>query len=166
MDTVELQQPKAWIGIDQSYSGFGLAVLTEEGYHPELWKFPKTKKVSEGERLFQISVRLVTYLLTIAESYSIETVAMEGYAYGAKLNREKLGELGGIVKLGINIALNKDAIIIPPRSLKLFVTGNGNASKEDMIAAVQKKWSPEITDNNLADALGLAFMAKDHTAQI
>lgn len=166
MTEADLVQPKAWIGIDQSYSGFGLVLLTEAGYYPELWKFPKKSSQPDGERLGTIYVRLSTFLLNIREQYDVAEVVMEGYAYGMKLNREKLGELGGIVKFAVNTVFAKDPVIVPPRSLKLFVTGKGTASKEEMVAAVQEKWAPDIKDDNVADAMGLAMMAKETPDQI
>ena len=81
---------------------------------------------------------------------------MEGYAYGAKLNREKLGELGGIVKLAVRHVLHTDPVSVPPTTLKQFATGSGKASKEQMVTAVQQ-FDPEITNDNLADAYLLAL---------
>lgn len=166
MTEADLVQPKAWIGIDQSYSGFGLVLLTEAGYYPELWKFPKKSTQPDGERLGTIYVRLSTFLLQVQDEYKDIAVAMEGYAYGMKLNREKLGELGGIVKFAVNTITKTDPVIVPPRSLKLFVTGKGTASKEDMVAAVQKKWAPDITNDNVADAMGLACLIKEKGSTI
>ena len=82
---------------------------------------------------------------------------MEGYAYGAKLNREKLGELGGIVKLVSNLVLGVTPTIIAPTALKQFVTGSGRADKQAMLSEIQKL-DPEIKDDNVADAYGIALM--------
>jgi len=147
------------IGIDQSYSGFGLVVLDETGHchQKSLLKYPLSKFKTEGERLVKIYDDLLMYFTMHQSSGAEIHIAMEGYAYGARLNREKLGELGGVVKLTSRLVLYQDPIAIPPTTLKQYVTGSGKASKEEMVAAVQK-WEPDITDNNLADAYGLAHM--------
>lgn len=157
-DLAQNHKPETlYIGIDQSYGGFGLVVLDETGTPIEknLWKFPK--KEGDGERLHIISDFLVWHFYRIKELCANIHIALEGYAYGAKLNREKLGELGGIVKAAVHTVFNKEPLIIAPTSLKQAVTGKGNASKDDMLAAVQKL-DPEITNHNVADAYGLANM--------
>lgn len=153
----DLQQPKAFIGIDQSYSGFGLVVLSETGelLAQELWKFPS--KHSDAERLLFISHRLTTYFYNVKRDYPGLEMAMEGYAYGAKLNREKMGELGGVVKAAWFEATCKDPRVITPTELKKHITGKGRASKEEILAAVQIT-QPDIVNHNVADAYGLAHM--------
>lgn len=84
-------------------------------------------------------------------------MAMEGYSFGSKLNRELLGELGGLVKMIWFLNTGQDPEIIAPTALKLAIAGKGNASKEDMLAAVQK-FDPEVVNHNVADAYGLAYM--------
>lgn len=154
------QQPEAlYIGIDQSYTGFGFVVLDETGHSHQksLLKYPSSKFKNDAARLVKIHDDLITFFAMHQSSGAKITVAMEGYAYGAKLNREKLGELGGIVKLTAQLVLFDSPISIPPTTLKQYATGNGRASKEDMVTAVQK-WDSEITDHNLADAYALAHM--------
>jgi len=159
MDDLEhLPKPKSlFIGIDQSYGGFGLVVFNEKGEvaDKQLLKFKKTD--GDGERLLIIFDYLNHLFWNLVLSEIPVKMAMEGYAYGAKLNREKMGELGGIVKTAWYDATKKEAIIVAPTELKKFMTGKGNASKADMVAAVQKL-EPDITDHNLADAYGLAYM--------
>lgn len=89
-------------------------------------------------------------------------MAMEGYAHGAKFNREKMGELGGIVKLSWYAAFGEDPIIVSPTVLKKYVTGKGTASKEQMLAGVEAKWGVKFADHNLADAYSLAQYVKEY----
>lgn len=134
-------------------------MLDETGHchQKTLKKYPLNKYKSEAERLVKIYDDLIMFFGIHLASHAEVHVAMEGYAYGAKLNREKLGELGGIVKLTTHLLFYTEPFIVPPTTLKQYVTGSGRASKAEMVAAVQK-WDPEITDNNLADAYGLAHM--------
>jgi Holliday junction resolvasome RuvABC endonuclease subunit len=156
----DLPEPEAlFIGIDQSYTGFGLVVLDETGYcrQKSLLKYPLNKFKDEGARLVKIYDDLLKFF-SLYRHYTVPThIGMEGYAYGAKLNREKLGELGGIVKFTSYLSFGITPSDVAPSALKKYVTGNGKASKEEMVRAVQL-WDPEVTDNNIADAYGIAHM--------
>lgn len=155
-------KPTVWLGIDQSYGGFGFVVLEEDGSgEVECWDFTKNKK-GDAERLLVIFDMLVHKFWELERKYTV-VMAMEGYAHGAKFNREKLGELGGIVKLAFYDVFKQDPIIVPPTVLKKFVTGKGNASKDEMIKGVTEKWSTDIKGNhNIADAYGLARYVKEN----
>jgi len=150
----------AWVGLDQSYSGFGIAELNSNGDSAtDLWKFPPTGE--DGQRLGAIYVRLVTLFMQFQETYDEVHVAMEGYAMGRTFNREKLGELGGVVKLAHNTVFGTDPLVVPPTSLKKFITGKGNASKKEIVKAVQDRWDSSVKNDNVADAYGLACYIKE-----
>lgn len=148
----------AWVGLDQSYSGFGVVITDQFGTESLLLKFPP--KDSAGMRLGEIYVNLITIFTRCQDAYDEVHVAMEGYAMGRTFNREKLGELGGVVKLAHATVFGTDPTVVPPTTLKKFVTGKGNASKKEVIAAVQSKWASDITNDNIADAYGLAQYIK------
>ena len=158
-DLEPLKPEALFIGIDQSYTGFGLVVLDDKGHFHQksLLKYPLNKFKDEGARLVKIYDDLITFFAIHGNSGAEIHIVMEGYAYGAKLNREKLGELGGIVKLVSNLVLGVTPTVIAPTALKQFVTGSGRADKQAMLTEIQK-FDPEITDHNLADAYGLAYL--------
>ena len=160
MSDLDPRKPETlFIGIDQSYTGFGLVVLDNNGHchQKSLLKYPLNKFKDEGDRLVKIYDDLIMYFAIHQGSGAKIHIGMEGYAYGAKLNREKLGELGGIVKLTSNLVFGSSPTSIAPTALKSFITGSGKTSKELMVSAVQKL-DPEITDHNLADAYGISYM--------
>lgn len=160
MSDLEPRKPESlFIGIDQSYTGFGLVVLDESGHchQKSLLKYPLNKFKDEADRLVHIYDDLIMYFAIHQGSGATIRIGMEGYAYGAKLNREKLGELGGIVKLTSKLVFDQSPQTIQPTALKQFIGGSGKATKEDMVAAIQQ-FDPEITNDNLADAYGIALM--------
>lgn len=160
MNDLDPTKPESlYIGVDQSYSGFGLVVLDNNGHchQKSLLKYPLSKFKDEAERLVKIYDDLIMYFAIHQSSGAEIHIGMEGYAYGAKLNREKLGELGGIVKLTSKLVFDKNPQTIQPTALKQFIGGSGKASKEDMVSAIQQL-DPEITDHNLADAYGISYM--------
>lgn len=151
------------IGIDQSYSGFGLVVYSGGTHEQVLGKFEPKKYGTGISRLNAIENWLFDQLDGIETK--VIHVAMEGYANGAKFGRETAGELGAAVKrvlldhFGDKLNGLGYPTIVPPTSLKKFVTGKGNATKDQMLLHTYKKWGVEFADNNLADAYGLARMA-------
>jgi Holliday junction resolvasome RuvABC endonuclease subunit len=156
----EPRKPESlYIGIDQSYSGFGLVVLDETGhcYQKSLLKYPLNKFDNEAARLVKIYDDLIMYFALHQGTGAKIHIGMEGYAYGAKLNREKLGELGGIVKLTSHLVFNQNPQTIQPTALKQFIGGSGKATKQQMVEAIQQ-FDPEIVDDNLADAYGICLM--------
>ena len=52
---------------------------------------------------------------------------------------------------------------VPPACLKRYATGKGNASKDEVLAAVIRRFpAVEVAGNDAADALVLAAMGADH----
>lgn len=150
---------KCWVGIDQSYSGFAITVLgADQSYETTVAKFDS----SGGERLSEVQQHIQRTLNKATACCDVQDVAMEGYAYGS-IMANKLGELGGIVKLTLHeldhIGKGKAPMIVPPTSLKKYVTGRGNGvQKNQMLLQVYKKWGVEFPDDNAADSYGLAHI--------
>jgi len=63
-----------------------------------------------------------------------DLVAVEDYALGSpgRLSLIRLGEVGGVIRTRL-FELDTPLVLIPPTSLKRFATGNGNATKEQMV---------------------------------
>lgn len=141
---------KVFMGIDQSYSGFAVALLSGSEYRVEVYK----SDLRGTDRLRDIQV----YLETVLDTYDVEDVSMEGYAYGVQM-AHMAGELGGMVKLTL---LNKGMypLIVAPAMLKKYVTGKGTGvQKNQMLLNIYKTWGIEFTDDNAADAYALAKLA-------
>lgn len=158
----------SYIGIDQSLSGFGFAVLYPDGsFHAETMAFKPEVHGTGIDRLKAVRKELTLRLHAVQARGPILHVAMEGYANGAKFNREQMGELGAIVKETLRDELNPPSCwptIVPPSSLKKFVLGDGGGQKDDIKLGVYKKWGVDFSagkkgDDNQADAYGLAKIA-------
>lgn len=158
----------AYIGIDPSYTGFGLVIyLQGEGFeaHEEVLEDYSPAKAGTGaSRLWLIHTRLRNRFASLNLTYDVRRVCMEGYAPGSKFGREVMGELGGILRLALVQTWPENIIqSVQPTSLKKFITGKGSATKDTVILAAYKKWGVTFEDNNLADAYGLARLA--HTME-
>lgn len=92
---------------------------------------------------------------TIAET---ELVVMEDLAYGANLP-------GAAERTGLAFLIRHELwlqkrrfLLVPPATLKKFVTGAGNAEKGRVIKDVYKRWKVDVNNDNEADAFGLAMI--------
>lgn len=156
----------AFVGIDPSYSGFAVALLREvpgeERLHHFVTRFDfSPKKAGTGiTRLRFIHGTLRNHFFLLNSTYGVERVCLEGYAPNSKFNRETLGELGGVARLALSDALPVHKIhVVAPTALKKFVTGSGTSGKDVVILHTYKKWDVEFSNNDEADAYGLARIA-------
>ena len=92
-------------------------------------------------------------------------IFVESYAYGAKINREILGEFGGILRWNL-VDFDKDLAEVPILSLKKFTTGKGAGQKDQMQMFCLKNWGYQPANNDECDAyclyrLGLCVCGLD-----
>jgi len=147
------------IGIDQSYSGFGVTLMDmdSEAYYTVVFK-------GEGigvDRLLNIQEKLWAILEDTLTASEV-VVGMEGYAFGSQM-ANMAGELGATVKLLLHTILDKwhgqYPYIIPPTVLKKYVTGKGSGiQKNQILLQVYKNWGVEFNDDNAADSYSLAHL--------
>jgi len=144
-----------FLGIDQSLRSTGVAVISKEQ------EVRYTGTVTPG-KLTGVS-RLVCIRNALREVIGlypgIHYAALEGYSIGSVNRSFDLGELGGLVRIVLHDE-GIPALIVPPTSLKQFVTGNGSSDKDAMRRAVLKKWGIDINQDDICDAFGLAQVAR------
>lgn len=146
-DGMLVSELPVYIGIDQSYSGFAITALNDTGYKTTVYKSDKRGV----DRLKDIQA----YVMNTLTEYTIQDVAMEGYAFGSQM-ANMLGELGGMVKLTLT-DFGIYPLIVPPTNLKKYVTGKGQGiSKSQILMHVYKIWGVEFSDDNAADSYALA----------
>jgi len=143
------------LGVDPSSNGTGIAFPS--GVTASLPLNTNTKNVAKGSnRIVKIMNWLDGY------DYSdITHVCIEGYAFGMKAQAGNYdrAELVGTMKLFF-LKKGKPLIICPPSTLKKFVTGKGNADKEEMVDAVFQRWGYDIPCHDEADAFGLSMFGE------
>lgn len=148
-------------GLDLSLTATGVAILNldqNDAYHlrtlsskPE----PKASLAQRLDRIVDLANRIVDYV-TIADIVAVEGPSLGQARQGGTFDRSGLWWLV-VTKLAherVNVAE------IPPAVVKKYSTGKGNASKDQVLLAVARRY-PEypVADNNQADALILAAMA-------
>lgn len=167
-----LKKRKKWYGaitiyaIDQSMARTGMAKywILEKSFESLSYKNMKGNTYSRLWNLGQWienNVQLNEALL----------VVFEGYAHGATHKREILGEVGYVVKSRFFELTKSDrnlddrfvpCIIIPPTSLKKFVSGRGNGvDKKEMHKIITEEWGAKTKNHDESDAYALAVIAKN-----
>lgn len=160
------------LGIDQSLTGFAVAgVSLSDPTQYEVHVF--SSKLTGVRRLEELMGKLVSLFELYEEQHGcqIADIAMEGTVLMSP-SALKLGELAGAVKLTVYeffgyTGSNRPSHLsfplqVPPTVLKKFVTGKGNAKKQEMLLEVYKRWGADLSDDNAADAYGLALIAGKH----
>jgi Holliday junction resolvasome RuvABC endonuclease subunit len=107
-------------------------------------------------------MRLRAKLNELTENYQIKLVVYEAARNAMPKMQGSLVHQAQLQAIIIDWALlnNIESKGYSPKEIKKWATGNGNASKDAMVAFARKRW-PEVTilDDNQADALALWQMA-------
>ena len=141
------------IGLDLSLTGTGISVLTNLGAKTNVVK--TSSKQPMMDRYKQI---LASVLATADVGTSLYII--EGYSFGSFMKSSSLSnlmELGGIIKYELSLK-GAPFYVVPPTVLKKFITGKGNAKKEDMKLALYKKYEFEFETSDEADAFALSIL--------
>lgn len=144
-----------FMGIDQSLRSTGLSVISGKSSEPLELSLIVTKDYRGSERLAYIYSEVKQRLKT----HKPRLVAIEGYSMESTNRPYDLGELGGILRLLFEQE-KKAFVIVPPKTLKKFVTGRGDATKADIRKTIQQVWGLDIPQDDKADAYGLAQFSK------
>lgn len=153
-----IKDTPVFVGIDQSLTGFALtAVSSVNPIEHMTWVY---KSPYFGiERLVDIRTWLEEQFILLEKSgNSIEDIAMEGTVLASQAALV-LGELSATVRLTIYDYFDdarRFPLKVPPMTLKKYAAGKGNAKKQEMLLQIYKRWGVEFTDDNAADAYGLA----------
>jgi hypothetical protein len=150
------------IGIDQSYSGFGITFLRDDYSHTtRVAAFDPTVHGPGVTRLRSISSWLSQTIVQECSGGSAVHICMEDYAPMHTGTALKAGELGAAVKLALISALPTPVsfpTIVGNTQVKKFVM-DGTAQKSDMKLGVYKRWGVEFKDDNACDSYALARIA-------
>lgn len=88
-------------------------------------------------------------------------VLLEGYAHGKGYQAHQLGELGGVLRLGL-YQRGTPFVEVPPACVKKLASGNGNAKKERVLAEAIRRLGYRGASNDEADARWLLELARVH----
>ena len=123
------------------------------GYNDAM-KFVPKDRPSERYRLYHD--RLIRYF---RENQVTGTVVLENTIGNVVGNGRKLIELQGVYVVALSFVIPSHNLFLPaPTTIKRAFTGNGAASKDDMIKQCKKRGILPRHDHE-ADAVAMAFMS-------
>ncbi|QBI19367.1 hypothetical protein ER308_07280 [Egibacter rhizosphaerae] len=93
-----------------------------------------------------------------ATSLQLDVAVIEGAAYLRTNRAYELGELSGVVKLWLH-SHGVPYVVVQPKRLKKYATGNGNADKAAMVSAARDRLGYGGRSDDEADALWLWHLA-------
>jgi crossover junction endodeoxyribonuclease RuvC len=140
-----------FLGVDQSLTGTGLCVLSDEGVLVASATVTP-EDLRDGARLAFIKQAVATMLPGVVFA------ALEGYSYNSVGHVFELGEIGGVVKVAL-LEAGVPYVVVPPVLVKKFATGKATADKDDMALAAKARGCV-FSDDNQADAFFLAHIAR------
>jgi Holliday junction resolvasome RuvABC endonuclease subunit len=112
-------------------------------------------KESKGRRLLDFYAHLERLL----KESNAEMIAYERPAGGHFTGVQFHCNLEAIILVLAELN-NIKAVPISSKSVKKFITGNGNAKKPEMVAEIKKTY-PHVKDHNEADAIGIYHFAQE-----
>lgn len=158
---MDLQKP-FYAGVDQSLTSPGVVVIDDKAGIVVATTISVARDTKGVTRLALIH-RELTALLS---PYKIKGATLEGASYGSTHQEFSLGEVSGVVKLVLWAALSdQEPLVVPPTTAKLFATGNGLATKSQVLHAVKNATGQDFgKEDDIADAYVLARIshAIDH----
>lgn len=146
------------VGLDLSLASTGVAGVHGAGAWAATIRSHPSAEVSQFSRLRLIRASVMDYVR------SADLVVVEGPAISRQTGQH-------LTRAGLwHIVMEAvDAAGIPwaevgPTTVKKYATGNGGASKDAVLLAVERRWGKQVRvdNNNEADALVLAAMGAHH----
>jgi len=148
---------QTFVGVDQALRKIGVAVIQGGGVALMKLILPPPH-LRSTERMLYLREALQHALEPFPEA---DGAALEGQSYGSAGQLDQLGRIGGIVELLLADLYGKPPLVVPPATLKKFVTGSGQATKSLMMRATKVYWDVETDQDDLCDAHGLARLASE-----
>lgn len=141
------------VGCDFGLNKTGIVVLDEEYKIRSQNLVEAGDNVKGAERLVVIENAFQAILDEIENEEIV--LFLEGYAYGAKWQRESLAELGGVIRRCLFLR-KQDFWAIPPTKVKKFATGHGGANKNFVKKCTREKWNEAFKSDDVCDAYCIA----------
>lgn len=154
------------VGIDPSVRSTGVAVLRVQQDQPILIESFNIVTLKEDGQQFLATARRIDFIVKRIKSLSrkleresIVYYCIESPSFGSRAGR--IADLGGLfyALLVSMIGYEGRLFTISPSIVKKVTTGNGNASKELMIEAINRKFDLNFVkkDSDQADAVAIAY---------
>lgn len=155
---IDKDQPLT-VGLDLSITGTGIVAITAGGYVSTARKVGS--KVVEGMGDIERFSLQVEAVMQVIGPRPVDLFVVENYAFSGNGQITRLAEYAGLVKYtlwSVYGVPEKNITFCSPMTMKKFVTGKGNAEKDQILKAVYQRWGQDFDSNDVADAFGLAIV--------
>lgn len=155
---------KIILGVDPGTTVMGYGILLIKKNRPEILQYGVihlSKYNTYAHKLRKIYERI----LQLIEEYHPDEMALEAPFYGK--NVQSMLKLGRAQGAAMTVALSRDIPIVEyaPKKVKQAVTGNGNASKEQVAKMLMNILDFKTAPDNLLDATDALSVALCHFYQ-
>jgi Holliday junction resolvasome RuvABC endonuclease subunit len=150
------------VGVDLSLTSTGIAVI--DG--PNVATFRIQSKGTKVDTVADRAQRIIDITGRIMECIpsNVAMVVLEAPSYGQQRQAGEHLRAGLWWYLATRLHLEGHRVVeVPPANLKRYATGKGNSPKDQVLAAVIRRYpNVDVTGNDIADALVLAAMGMRH----
>lgn len=147
--------PPILIGVDLSLTGTGIATLAgHRTVHTNAADPVETRLATIRNAVLEHVYQDIGGRYAGADLFILEDFVTRSPAAST------LGMVHGVVRLAL-AETGAPFVLVPPATLKKYVTGKGNAKKPDMRMETFKRFHVDLDDDNQCDAYGLRAMAFD-----
>jgi len=145
------------LGIDPGTAVMGYGLIKEAGSKTELISLGVIKMEQLDDHMLKLQ-RIFEKTVALIDNYKPDCLAIEAPFYGKNIQvMLKLGRAQGVA-MAAALSRNIDVTEYSPRKIKQSITGNGNATKEQVAGMLQRllnfKETPEFLD--ATDGLAVA----------
>lgn len=159
-----------FVGIDPSLQSTGLYFYARQGvFGNYIYHQPQYAQIDTKPKDFPNSINRCLYIADLIvqliqekldDDSFVKLVVCQDYFVGRTQGTViQLAELGTMIRYKI-LVKQFPLCVVPPKTVKKFVTGNGNAKKQQMMEAVLERWNFKASTDNLADACGMSRFAQ------
>lgn len=146
------------IGLDLSLSETGFAIFSKDENKIDGGSIKVSPKIIKQYNLTTTMSKIEYIVEQLNYEFAVNRPALvvieDTFCNPRNMKTSKqLIQLGGVVRYILEIA-GVPYIDIAPSKLKLYVTGKGNASKDEMVSTVNEKFGINVKNNNVCDAIG------------
>lgn len=149
-----------YVGIDLSFSATGICVSNKKFDRVSTGIISSRKDDSLFDRVRYISQEIRNYIASqVVKGTKIKCIAIEQLAYGSRSHRQlQIAYLHYRVRVDLMEWYVKEfkadcpLYVVPPSTLKKFVTGKGNCKKNVMLKCCYQNWEFDTNDDNICDA--------------
>jgi crossover junction endodeoxyribonuclease RuvC len=159
-----LAKERIILGIDPGTQVMGYGLIRVEGNHLEVIHYGVIELHKLNGQALKLK-RIYERVSQLIEHYAPDEIALEAPFYGK--NVQSMLKLGRAQGVAMAAALTREIPVVEyaPRKIKQSITGNGNASKEQVAAMLEKLLNIRFEDNTLLDATDALGVAVCHYLQ-